>query len=440
MDQVHLFSKDMLKYKYWAPAFLLIFCAHCSGESYKFGSDSNQRESKGYELFTLDEQEVPPGSIKSIQFGKTGSVSNAPVITLGSNESLNLSFDSISEEGQQFRLEITHHDIDWSRSSLPIEFFIDGQQNFYVTGGRRSRFRDVNYYHYSTTFPDQSFRFLVSGNYLVHVYDNESNDELFTLPFFVSENVGRISSRSEKVFNRSRSGRAFEQLFTLYNYPEFVQFPQFDLSFRYAQNKLWGTTKEPDIFDTSVEGEVEFHLSRDQLYPADFDFNILDLQTLRINVQQILDVNLVSEPINVVLREDVQNFSTIPIKVGQQRFGTIDNDRTSRYVDVNFSFVPRLSLPPSADIYLAGDFNQWHIQPEYKLSYDSLSTWWKTKALIKQGSYAYKYVQLSNDGTEAIVLDDAFSRQRQEYTSFVYFLDPNQRFYRLLQAQVFYGN
>lgn len=430
--------KEMLRFNNRITLLAAILLLSCSFGEYRLATDYNDAGSSEYNLYTIPEQKAPASYIKSIQFHKSGSPQAPPILRLGTSETLSLSFDALKSEGQQFRMEVSHRDPDWSESILPPELVVRGIRSAYITGGIRSRFRDVSYYHYSTRFPVQSFEFLVSGNYLLHVYDDLTNQEVFSLPFFIHENEGRISSTAEVVFNNNRSRRAEEQLFTTYNYPSFVQFPQFDLSFRFAQNKLWGNTKEPDIFDASVEGEVEFHLSRDQMYKADFEFNTVDLNELR-NHNRFLDFNPSSDPQKVVLREDVQNFAAAPIPVRQSRFGSVNNDRSSRYISTDFSLIPRRTLDPSTNIYLTGDFNQWQIQSSFKLEYDEASGQWKVNALIKQGFYAYKYVILEGTEITAIEVDDAFTRQQQEYSSFVYYLDPARRYYRLLQAQVFTG-
>ena len=77
-------------------------------------------------------------------------------------------------------------------------------------------------------------KFISSGNYLLNVFDYSSNTKLFSIPFFVTEQAGKINSRVETLYNSGNNFSASDQLFSIYEYPEEVEFPQFDLSFRFV--------------------------------------------------------------------------------------------------------------------------------------------------------------------------------------------------------------
>lgn len=391
-------------------------------------------------VFALSHQKIPAKHIKSVLLYRSGSILSPPIIQLGSKQQLILEFDAIVNRSEQYRIEFTHHNQNWEPSNLLVNDFIDGFEQTFITGGQRSRPRDPIYFHYSYTFPNNQVNFTRSGNYMIQVYDNVSGQKLFNLPFFIHENEGVINSTVETIFNTGRDGRPADQPFSTFRYPDFVEFPQFDLSFSFAQNQLWGTTKTSETFDTSVPGEVRFHLTRDRAYPADFEFNILNLSNLQIDGKQILDVQPRFDPPRVFLNQDIQNFASNPIPVSPTRFGIPDNSLTARYADVYFSFETRTQPDNKAKVYLVGDFNQWQIDDKYRMKFDSVLGYWKTKALIKQGRYSYKYLLVDRNIAKPLFLDDAYIRINQQYVSFVYFKDPAQRYDRLLQVDIFYSD
>jgi len=424
---------------------LPVFLCGCINEFVSNNNGSQQNSSNEVVptdggVFALSQQIIPEKNIKSILLYRTGSQFNPPIIRLGTADRMILEFDAIINSSEQYRIEFTHHNRNWERSNLLANDYIDGFEQTFITGGERSRPRNPLYFHYSYTFPNEQVNFTRSGNYMIQVYDNVTGQKLFNLPFFVHENEGKISSFVETIFNTGRNGRPLDQPFSTYIYPDFVEFPQFDLSFTFSQNQLWGTTKTSETFDTSVPGEVRFHLTRDRAYPSDFEFNILDLSQLQIDGTQILDIQPRFDPPKVFLNQDIQNFASNPVPVSPSRFGIPDNKLSSRFVEVYFSFEPRNGLENGAKVYLLGDFNQWQVDKNLQMTYDSVSGYWETNTLIKQGKYSYKYLLIQNKIARPLSLDDGYTRSNQQYISFVYFNDPAQRFDRLLQVDIFYSD
>ncbi|HAW80926.1 MAG TPA: hypothetical protein DCX27_15150, partial [Balneola sp.] len=80
-----------------------------------------------------------------------------------------------------------------------------------------------------------------------------------------------------------------DQLFSLYDYPEEVEFPQFDLSFSFVQNRFWGSAISTKSFDITTPGKVRFYTPRNNTFSSSFDFIPLDLTDLAINLQKIED-------------------------------------------------------------------------------------------------------------------------------------------------------
>jgi len=424
---------------------LPVFLFGCLNEFVSNNNGSQQNTSKRFLLsdggvFALSQQKIPEKHIKSILLHHSESVFAPPIIELGSGQQLILEFDALINQSEQYRIEFSHHNQHWDRSNLLVNDYIDGFEQTFITGGERSRPRNPLYFHYSYTFPNEQVNFTKSGNYMIQVFDNVTGQKLFNLPFFVHENEGKINSFVETIFNMGRNGRPLDQPFSTYTYPDFVEFPQFDLTFTFSQNQLWGTTKTSKTFDTSVPGEVRFHLSRDRAYPSDFEFNILDLSKLQIDGDQILDVQPRFDPPKIFLNQDIQNFASNPTPLSPTRFGIPDNRLSSRFADVYFSFEPRNILKNNAKVYLLGDFNQWQIDQSLQMSFDSVSGYWETNTLIKQGKYSYKYLLVEDNTARPLYLDDGYTRSKQQYISFVYFKDPAQRFDRLLQVDIFYSD
>lgn len=88
----------------------------------------------------------------------------------------------------------------------------------------------------------------------------------------------------------------------------------------------------------------------------------------------------------------------------------------------------------NTELYVAGDFNSWILDKDSELSYNSNTGLWSADILIKEGNYRYKYFQKNenSDNSTAIPINDSVTNRRQVYHSFVYYLDPEKNYQRLL--------
>ncbi|MEX2478885.1 MAG: type IX secretion system plug protein domain-containing protein [Gracilimonas sp.] len=388
--------------------------------------------------YLVPNQLPAPETIKSIQLYRTGSVNNPPIIELETNQKLTLAFDELTDLSGQFRIIFTHHDRDWNESNIPQDWYLDGMNELIVGGGNKNQLSSPSYFHYETEFPNQQVQFKISGNYMLHVVDFTTGTRLFSLPFYVTENTGEMRSRVETKYNAGPRGQAVDRPFSEFIYPDFVEYPQFDLSFYFAQNRFWGDRKQSENYDFSEEDRTQFHLSEENAFSSNFDFIGLRLNEFSVDGRQIIDWHPEKTPPEVVLREDILNFSSDPSRGWGASFANPKTSENTRYANVRFRFQDGGQFSASDGVYLVGDFNQWILEEENKLTYNENSGYWETTALIKQGTYTYKYaIKENQDEIDDLTLSDTITRQNQEYTSFVYFQDPDYRYHRLLHVQTF---
>lgn len=386
-------------------------------------------------------QEPSSAAIHSLQLSRKGDNSSPPFISLHKQDQLILEFDDISDVSRSFEVRFTHHTSNWEVSSLPENRFIDGINSFAIVSGRRNSLSTPRYYSYQYTFPNREVKFLVSGNYMIHVYDRTTNQKVLNLPFFISEEQGQIHHEVEQVYHECSASRSVDQVFTNYEYPDEIAFPQFNLTNMIVQNRFWGSFKKADQTYSSLNGSIEFHTSRSNSFDSEFDFLSLDLSTLRPNGRKILDWDPGKNPPQVVLKEDVVNFTSRPRKIASSESGEPVSNRTARYVQAQFQLYTNVDVD-SSWFFLAGDFNQWVPSPQTRLSYNEKTGLWQANVLIKQGKYQYKYFRSEpKQGSEKILLpvNGAFSWINQEYTSFIYYRDPDLNYDRLLKISIFHS-
>jgi hypothetical protein len=416
--------------------FFVILVAGCAttnqnGEE----SVSNSSDFQTQESFALPQQTPPPNDIQSIRLHPKNQPGGPPVIKLDSQEKLVLSFDYLSEQNKQFRIEVSHRTKKWSESPIGPSTYLDSFFQTYIQDSKQSLSRRPTYQHVEYEFPNNQLMPKVSGNYLLEVYSYEGGELLFSMPFFVSEEVGNAQTQIEILFAQRDDGRSLDQLFSSYRYPNFVDFPQFDLSISFVQNQFWGRTREADYLDTSTPGEINGYIDRNDAFISNYEFKALDLRTFDVDGQEIIEFQPGVTPPRIVLRRDVQRLDVDPRFFPGGDFGIPLDDRGSEYAQVEFSLETDSTIPLSSDIYIVGHFNNWMINDLNRMSYNQEEKMWKGRALIKQGEYAYKYVLVQNGIINDLALDQGFLSSQQEYLTFIYFKDPAQNFDRILKVE-----
>ena len=358
---------------------------------------------------------------------------------MNKNEKLGLEFDELTSISGQFRITFQHFDQNWMPSNIPEAWYIDGFNELILTGGDTNSLSKPNYFHYKAEFPDNTLKFITSGNYLLNVYDYTSNTKLFSVPFYVTEQIGNLTSRVETLFNSGDNFSALDQLFSLYDYPEEVEFPQFDLSFSFVQNRFWGSAISTKSFDITTPGKVRFYTPRNNTFSSSFDFIPLDLTDLAINLQKIEDWQPEYTPPRVILKRDVLNFSASPSTNFSSNFGNPYTKRDSRYTETTFQFDSGTLNTEHTDLFVAGDFNSWKLNKESQLKYNPSTDLWTTRFIIKQGNYRYKYFQRNSnfENSSSVPINDSITNRYQEYRAFVYYRDPVKNYHRLLFSDSF---
>ncbi|MEX1270396.1 MAG: type IX secretion system plug protein domain-containing protein [Balneolaceae bacterium] len=386
--------------------------------------------------FNVPGQVVMADSVFSIRLARKGNPGSAPFLNLNGSGQLHLQFEILEFDSRQLRISFTHHNPDWSRSSLPPEFYQEGFYTLYLDAGQVSQNQRPDYRQYSYEFPNDQVSFRRSGNYMLRIEDTQTGHLLFTLPFFVFENEGSVTSSIETRQVPRQNHRISHRPVSRYELPGFVEQPLFDLEFYYVQNQFWGRSRQAGELDFSDEHDVQFELSSEQSFTGDYEFLHLPLNSLSQTNSRIYEADPTQIPPLVHIYDDAEGFAAGRSLDG--RYGRPDPGIRSSYANVIFTLDPEQDFAPKTEIYLTGDFNNWSIRADNRLRYNSGNDRWQTSAIIKQGQYNYKYVLLQNGKIDDLAFDDLFARGRQEYHAMVYMHDSQQFYYRLLQINHFY--
>ncbi len=381
----------------------------------------------------------PPSQIRSVQLYPGENRAGMPAIVLGGNNTLTLRFDQLGTRPDMFRVRFTHHNSDWSVSNLIPGFYIRGQESDVIVENEPSNVQNPAYSHFEYTFPNRNIRFLVSGNYMIHIHDYNSDERLFSLPFLLHEERGAISTEIESLYPTQGPSLLMHQVFSEYHYPNFVNMPNIDLEVFFVQNQFLGRKKLADQTDMSRAGVFRTHITRENAFPGRYEFRQLHINRLGTDTRNVLEFRPETIPPRVILDRDIVNLNVQPRSERQNRFGSPRNDTEARYASVHFELeVPYRELDTEADIFLVGPFNNWNISERNRMQFSDEIGRFTGSALVKEGIYDYKYVVLEDGIIDDLRLDASFADSRQEYAVLVYYRDPQEQFDRLLHYYSFH--
>ncbi len=414
--------------------FIMMWANSCTGDRLQQDDDLNDE----YRLENspmVNGQVNPPERIRSVQLYKNDQKASIPAINLNSEEYVTLRFDELGSSGRMFRVRVRHRNADWSDSHLIPGFYLGGYREDLISGGQVSNVQRPAYTHYSYRFPNEEMYLELSGNYLMEVLDYETSRVIFSVPFFVYEDHGRIGLDFEELYGMDARYRVHHQPFARYGYPPFVLSPQMDLELYFVQNRFWGRARQTDISDISESGVYRAYLSRPRAYPGVYEFRPLNLSRYDDPGPEVVDIRSETTPPRVRLYRDVVNLDVNPSRRSPALHGQPRDDLDARYVDVRFELqIPRREAT-DLPVYIYGPFNNWNISESNRMAYREETDSYTGRAIVKEGAYDYKYALVDNGRVDDLRLDASYATTRQEYSAMVYFWDSGRQAHRLLQFE-----
>src|SRR5690606_9304045 len=141
-------------------------------------------------IFSQVSEVNPPDYIKTIAFKSNTPESQLPVLKLG--DYLVLEFDALNGNEADYYYTIEHYNYDWTPSVLVKSEFMDGFDNQRIRNYENSFNTYQIYSHYKLTIPnDQTKRLKISGNYMLHVFNSDS-ELVFSRKFMIYENNAAV--------------------------------------------------------------------------------------------------------------------------------------------------------------------------------------------------------------------------------------------------------
>lgn len=349
-----------------------------------------------------------------------------PVITLGGEEAITISFDDMTHEYHRYAYRIEHCEADWTTSDALFtsdycEGFNDGNT---IENVKNSINTNILYTHYRLKIPNERCNIKMSGNYRVTIYDDNTSEEVATACFMVVDQ--RVGLQLEATTNTDiDTNGAHQQIEMKINYAGLkVNNPRQEIKTVVMQNGRWDNAvinAEPqyimaDGLQWTHNKQLIFNGGNEyrKFETLDVSHATMGLESVKWDGKDYHAYVWTDEPRNsYVYDEDANGAFYI------RNSDNIENDYISEYVYVHFA----LKTPPTDnDIYINGVWTNDQFLPKYRMIYNPQNGLYENVLLLKQGYYSYNYLVKNGDGSFSPLQSEGnFCYTENKYQCLVYY-------------------
>ena len=382
-------------------------------------------------------------NVKSLQVVVNNNWLDMPVMKLNSNDILNIGFDEMSHNYHRFVAHIERCEADWTTSDQLFESdWLEGFNDQVIEEYENSLNTTVLYTHYQLQIPNEQCRLKMSGNYRIHVLDeDENNEEVLVAEFRVVEkrmDVGlSVTTNTDLDFNEK-----YQQVNLSVNYNSLkVTNPSEQLQIFVFQNGREDNMKDNPRPNYVTPTSLRWEHNRSLIFDAGNEyhkFEVLDPTHITLGLDHV-EWNeeerkyhvypFVCEPQrNYLYTEDADGAFYI------RNSDNYENDRLSDYVYVHYRLCPAPFYEYSR-IIIDG---QWATEaPEtYYMEYNDKDKSYNATILQKMGYYNYQLLMLDADGTTHHLPEEGnFFQTENRYSALVYYRGISERTWRLVGHQ-----
>lgn len=371
--------------------------------------------------------------VKTVKFEIEGVDFSLPILRLGSEDKIILKFDELVEENKQYSYSIIHCNSDWTKSELQPQEYIEGFEHGIIENHLNSVNTIQRFVHYWQEFPSSMMKFLVSGNYILKVFQDDNPDNVIMVRRFMVYEQG-ANIRANAMMARSPDVQRLKQEVDV-----FIS-PASNMSFadpnRFVKVNVQQNGRRDNVSELKLRqyksNELEYSFNNSNIFEAGNEFRNFDFTSIRIRSQNVSNFDYIDDN-NIVKLRPVVNRSNLPYTTIGDLNGYYyirneradNNDLESDYAWVNFYLNVPINLEGS--YYIWGELSDWYNNPQNKMEYDRSLNCYTLSLYLKQGFYNYMIMHKPNSSKldyEIGKMEGNFSQTNNTYHIFVYYRKP----------------
>lgn len=345
-------------------------------------------------------EKVLDTNIRTVLLFPKGKPLALPIIGLNTGDELQVQFDDLSAQYQQYYFTIELMDINWQPVPLIPFDYIRGLTQNNIRNFSISSIAQQAYYHYSFSFPTPTCKPIKSGNYLMKVFrQGRVNELVFAKRFFVVEQQVPIVASIQEPFDEaiSKSHQKIQLTLDVKKIPFFQ--PEF-LHTAVIQNTRFNDLLISNAPSFIRASHIEYNADRDFVFPAGKEARWLDLQNLRFKTDRIAQIQQLGYGSNIILKTDVSRMA-IPYFTFKDLNGQlfISNSESIRsedqndYANVLFTYQPPNGIAyQGKSLFLSGALTGNQLDLNAKMQWNATMGRYEKWLYLKQGYYSYNYI------------------------------------------------
>jgi hypothetical protein len=374
-------------------------------------------------------------------------IAELPIVDLNGGV-LSLSFDDMNTDFQYYRFRIEYCNADWSPSTLSDLEYIQGYNEDQIPNGRATFGMISDFINYKITLPNATTRWTKSGNYLIHIYlDNSDKTPVLTRRFCVYESQLSVQATFTPVGRTEKTNTHHELDFVATYKSLNIKNPQREIKATVIQNSNWLSAKYNLLPNFNLQGSMTFDYQDSIVFPAGKEYRAMDLRSVIFNRTNVKFIESFKDGYEATLFPDyaLENQPyrfTFDINggyvIGNLDLQNIeDMDVQCEYPNVLFTF--RRNEPfENEDLYVVGKMTDWQAYETFKMQYNEQRKAYYLDVPIKQGYYDYIYALVNKKDATMLplsTLDGDWYETENNYTILVYYRPLGGRFDRLVAVK-----
>lgn len=386
-------------------------------------------------LFAQIPDAVYTPTIHTVQLHIKGNQLGIPILRPNSIEQLELHFDDMDPVVRNYSYTFQLCNADWTPAMVSQFDFLKGFSQVRITTYRVSSIAFTRYIHYQAVLPDRNCVPTRSGNYILKVFrDGDTSKLAISKRILIVEEKSQIVGQIQQPFN-GQIFRTHQKIQFKVNLSEQLNITNHlqQLKVVILQNNRWDnaiTDIKPTFFSRN---QMEFNTENDCIFPAGKEWRWLDLRSLRLQSDRVMDAKYSTTGTEVFVKPDMdrsnQRFSFFRDNNGRFTTSTIESINPywqADYANVHFSFVAANNQQlPGRDVYIIGQLTNYEISDKTKLSFNPEIGAYEIALKLKQGYYDYAYITLDRSKprskAEFDFTEGNYWESENDYTILVYY-------------------
>lgn len=375
--------------------------------------------------------------INTLRAVSDGDWERAQIITLGSDETIEFSFDQMSHEYHRFTYHLTHCDAQWKPSDLIESEYMEGFNDQPIENWQNSLNTTFDYTHYSLTIPNSEVTPKLSGNYRLSI--QEDGKEVAWFRFMIVEDRHNLSATVDgnTDIDTRKSHQQVNMTVSLNGLN--VTNPDREIYTVVMQNRRFDNAVLNPQPTYNAGSRLTYDHCRALIFPAGNEFRrfeIVNMYDYFKNVDRVTfhdpyyHADLIEDTRHHAYTFDYDHNGRYLIRYNQAS----DNDTEADYLFVHFSLASdRMS---GGKMYVSGHFNGGSIGPEWEMDYNSQTGRYEAAILLKQGAYDYQYLWVEENKTlgQTKPAEGDWYETKNEYLILLYYRQRGSRYDRLIST------